>query len=185
MTMEEKLTELARAREGFRAFRDQVDADLARQRQIRLEGEIGRITTLILESAAAGATTGQIKRAYGTKDHRTIATILQSHASEIQALKSQRVARVESQPEWLVILPDGGLMVDLNERGVATFEVIAPAAAQEGSLLLFSTEEPLWDDTFSVKNEAVEMLDGKFENETDETALAARFWKEAQGGTRA
>lgn len=168
MTLESKLAELEQRRTAFKDFRESVEADLRRLREQRLATEQAAIIQLVLEAAAAGATTGQIKRAYGTKDHRTIADIIRNHAAEIEALQRRTVEAVEEIPDWLTM--------DDNSVTVREGEFEAEFTWTEvGDELMFITEEPLWDPSYTIKNEAVALLDGKTESESERARLIAKF----------
>lgn len=168
MTLEDKLAELEQRRTAFKDFRESVEADLRRLREQRLATEQAAIVGLILEAAAAGATTGQIKRAYGTKDHRTIADIIRNHTAEIEALQRRTVDAVEELPDWLT----------LHEHYVTVREGEFEANftwTDVGDEFMFVTEEPLCDPSYTIKNEAVALLDGKTESESERARLIAKF----------
>lgn len=170
MSLESKLAELATRRERFKQFRDEVDEDLARQRAERLAAETAAIQQLILEAAAEGGTLGQIKRAYGTKDHRTIADVVKAHKPEIVAIQKDIVQKQQGRPEWLKDLTHDSFLVQVGQD-----EVLYTWTTLDDGLLMFTTTSPLWDPTFTIRNEAVELLDGKTENESDAARLAAEF----------
>lgn len=170
MTLESKLAELAERRARFVEFRDAVDADLARQRVERLSAETAGIQQLVVECAAEDATIGQIKRAYDTKDHRTISDIIRSHGPEIAAIKAGKVARLRNQPEWFTLDADGTIHVSWEEsQADYTYSTL------EDGQFLFSTESSRWDDSFTIENKAVNLLDGKTETESAEGRVLAKF----------
>jgi hypothetical protein len=169
MSLESTLAELAERRERFKEFRDEVDADLARQREERLAAELAAIDNLIFQSAAEGATLGQIKRAYGTKDHRTIADKVRDHKPEIAAIQKTITQQLKGQPDWLIYNGNSIRVVDGEWTADFTWVIV-----DEGEFM-FTTEEPLWDPTFTHKNTAVEVLDGKTESESRHARAAAEF----------
>lgn len=173
MGLEQTLAELESRRSGYKDFRAAVEADLAQQKANRLAAEEHAINSLIFKAAAQGASTGQIKRAYGTKDHRTISDRLKAHASEIDALRRAELAGVETMPEWLRIDGDQ-VVVDLPSCDSVLFDVVP---LSEGEKVMFMTNTPLWNDDYTEKNEAVELLDGKTEDESEEAGIAAKFWR--------
>ena len=177
MTLETKLAELAERRERFKEFRDSVDADLARQRVERLAAENAAIDQLVIECAAEHATLGQIKRAYGTKDHRTISDKVTSHAAEIAAIRTQAVQKMKNQPDWFRI--DGDTVRVEREDGAATFTW----TTLEDGQFLFSTDEPRWDDTFTTENKAVTLLDGKTETDNADARILGKFIRKSRSNT--
>lgn len=174
MSKETTLAELAERRERFKDFRDSVDADLKRQRAERLAAEEAAIVGLVLQAAAEDATMGQIKRAYNTKDHRTISTIVRSHTAEIEALRSTQIAALKGQPEWFSI--DGNFIHVMWEGGTADYTW----SSQEDGQFLFTTDEPRWDETFTVENKAVTLLDGKTETDSNEARVVAKFIRKSR-----
>lgn len=163
------LKELRERREAYRLFREDVEADLKRQRQERLAAEQLGIEQLIIKAASEGATQGEIKRAYGTKDHRTISSVINAHGPEIAAMRKARAKVLSGMPDWLTFV-DYGFQVVIGEHGSDyTF------SEMDDGTFLFSSTELLWNDDYSIKNEAVELLDGKTENDSDEARLVASF----------
>ena len=172
------LDDLAARREAFRHFRTRVEEDLRRERAERLANEVAVINQLVYQAAAEGATIGEIMRSYGTKDRRTIADLVRNHSAEIEALKKAH-ARKESEsgaPEWLTIYDPTGFFVDLGEHHAS----YAATTMGDGTLL-FTTGNPLWNEDFTIKNEAVALLDGKTETDSDEASIVARYLRKYAG----
>lgn len=173
MALQDTLSELAKRRSNYKDFREAVEADLAKEKRLRLAAEEHAIDTLIFTAAAEGASTGQIKRAYGTKDHRTISERLKAHAAEIEAIRARKVNDIGEMPEWLRVDGDQ-VVVDLPSCETVLFDVVPLA---DGEKVMFMTNTPLWSDDYTEKNEAVELLDGKTEGESEEASVAAKFWR--------
>ena len=173
MALEATLAELEERRSAFRHFRSQVDEDLRRLRIERLAAEQQAIDHLVFKAAAEGASLGAIKRAYGTKDHRTISDLVRDHSAEIEALKKAAVDAVSNPPEWLSVFDPTGFNVTLGEH-MASFA----ASTMEDGLFLYTTANPLWNEDFTIKNEAVALLDGKTENDSEEARIVAKFLRQ-------
>jgi hypothetical protein len=175
MTKDEKLAELHERRERFTVFRDLVDEELRQERIQRLAHETASIRTLVLEAAAQGATLGELKRAYNTKDHRTIKDIVTGGALEIEAIR-QAASAVQVEPErwfwldgdheqdWLTITVDGD---------TADFEWWE----QEDGKFVFNSTTLLWNHDWTVKNKAVEALDGKIEGQDRRATEIAQYYR--------
>lgn len=162
MTKQNTLEQLSERREMFTAFRTQVDEDLRRQRVERLATEQSGIRALVLEAYAKGASVGEIKRHYGTKDHRTITDIIKSGTAEIEQFR-RHLAEVEAG------IPG---MLWVEGANSFTFEVDGDTAvfdwySTEDGEMVFTTDTPLWDEAYENKNAAVEALSGKTESESD------------------
>ena len=173
MALEEILSELADRRAAFKVYREKVEEELRLKRIEMLGAEQASIEHIIVRAVANGATIGQIKKAYGTKDHRTIASIVTARSSEIEAV---RKAAVEKKPatDWFTLDGDRAL-VELP-TGAATF-----TWSEVDGLFMFTTDEPLWNDDFTIRNEAVALLDGKTEADTEQAAQLARAIRGTQG----
>lgn len=166
MTLEATLQDLAERRLAFKAYREQVEEEARKFRADRLATEQSSIDHLVARAAAEGATLGQIKRAYGTKDHRTVANIVQAKRAEIEALREAK-ADEQLRSDWFAI-EDNGVTVKVGEHeALFTYTYVDDE-------VMFVTEEPLWNGDFTVRNEAVALLDGKTADDSEEArAIAA------------
>lgn len=173
MTKENALAELGNRRERFTAFRTQVDEDLRRLRVERLASEQSAIRQLVLEAYASGATVGEIKRAYGTKDHRTITDIINGGTAEIEQIRKE-LAAVEAGIPGMLWVEGANSFSYEHEGHTAVFEWYTT----EDGEMVFTTDTPLWDSNYEIKNAAVEVLSGKTENESDLAAKIARAVRE-------
>lgn len=81
-TKNEALAAIAKSRAGYKDFVKQVDADLRVEKAKRLAAQQGTIYHQVAEAWGTGASIEEIKRAYGTKDYRTIKNIIEAFAVE-------------------------------------------------------------------------------------------------------
>lgn len=167
MALEDTLDELTQQRAAFRARRARIDEEVRKLRAERLAAEQAMIEMIIVKAMVEGATLGQIKRAYGTKDHRTISDIVTSREAEIQAMRDAREAEIKATEDWFKIR-DNGILVTIGEHeALFTYTYV-------GDVLMFMTTTPLWNDDFTTKNEAVALLDGKTETDCEEARVIVR-----------
>lgn len=167
MGLENTLEELAERRIAFKTFRETVDAELRKLRVERLSAEQASIEHIVVKAMAEGATLGQIKRAYGTKDHRTIASIVESRAHEIEAIQKAKQEQ-KASTDWFILS-------DLDTARVVIGNHVADYTWYEvDGELMFTTDDSLWNDDFTIKNEAVALLDGKTETDNDEARILAK-----------
>ena len=166
MALENTLEELAERRLAFKSYREGVEEELRKLRIEKLAAEQASIEHIIVRAMAEGATLGQIKRAYGTKDHRTIANIVAARAMEIKALANAR-REEKAKTDWFKLSDD--LVLVEREDGAARF-----TWAEVDDKIMFTTEEPLWNEDFTVRNEAVALLDGKTEDDNEEAGILAK-----------
>lgn len=110
MTMtpkEQALANITQARESYKDFVAQVDADLKRERQVRLAKQQGTIAHMVAEAHFVhGASIAELKRAYNTKDHNTIAGMIKS-LEEMQVIP----APAPEAPAWFEFIPPDTLYV--------------------------------------------------------------------------
>lgn len=156
MSLEQTLDEIERRRAGFKDRRDKIDEELAARRAALLADEVSQINDLIAKARAQGATLGQIKRAYGTKDHRTITTIVNAYGAEIEYWKSALTSG--KYGSWFT-MSDDGATVTIND---VLFRIIP---VEDGIIL--DTDVSPWNDDFTVPNKTVGEFDGKTQDDDD------------------
>lgn len=104
------LNHLADMRESYKDYVEAVDADLAVERQKRLAQRQGEIVDAVVNAYAHGATKAELKRAYGTKDHKTITNIIESSSNQIEVIQT-KVKPVAPIKDWFTIHDD---LVDIE-----------------------------------------------------------------------
>lgn len=85
---EKSLNELMAERRRAVTERARVEEEVRKYRAERLAATARKTRMLVLEAYARGASLAKIKAAYGTRDHATIANIINSGADEIAALQA-------------------------------------------------------------------------------------------------
>lgn len=106
----DELDALTEERERFKALQASIDEDLARQRFERLAEGRGKVNRKVLEAAAAGNSIAKIKRAYGTKDYKTIKTILDNGQAELDAILAGRADKTGSSDSNDRIVVEGAIV---------------------------------------------------------------------------
>ena len=157
---EAAIAERAKIEEEVRAFRAERLAASARQARM-----------LILEAYAKGASIAKIKKAYGTRDHATIANAIESGADEIAAIIASNAA--PGAPEWFSF-PDGkeSALVDIDWEGSSARFAIHEF--EDGDILLSSNVERIVD---GVENKAVAYFDGYTSEEVGEIDAIRVAWE--------
>ena len=165
MALEDTLNELERRRAGFKDRQAKIDEELKARRAAMLADEVNAIEDLIAKAIAENATLGQIKRKYGTKDHRTITTIVARRQGEIQYWRDAIALGEVGKEEWFTIQ---------NGRGgnyvVSIEDVMFDIHILEDGTIMLSTETPQWNEDFTVENETVREYDGKTEEDNPRIA---------------
>lgn len=154
--LEETLKELEVRRLGYKDRREKIEEELRARRISLLAEEQAQIEDLIAKAYASGATLGQIKKAYGTKDHRTITTIVANRAAEIKYWREAL-----SDPTggaWFTIMDDGQILIR---------DVVFEATPLDDGKVMLITTEPKWNDDYTIENETVREFDGKTEEDDE------------------
>lgn len=172
MSLENTLEELAERRLAFKAYRTTVEEDLRKLRAEKLAAEQASIEYIIVKAMAEGATLGQVKRHYGTKDHRTISRIVEVRAAEIEAVRNAAQAEKAKKKDWFTF--DGDTVLVIVEGHSAARYTWTEVDGE----IMFTTEEPRWDETLTIENKAVTLLDGKTESSSEEARILAENIRE-------
>jgi hypothetical protein len=167
MALEQTLEELTERRLAFKVRREQIEEELRQLRTDKLAAEQASIEGIIVRAMAQGATLGQIKRAYGTKDHRTISSIVAARAPEIQAVRDSLTTKKVKSADWFTFDADEVIVTANGHKAVYEWTDV------DGKLM-FITAEPRWNETATIENEAVALLDGKTEDDNDEARILAQ-----------
>lgn len=169
---DDALSRLTTARARFASVRKQIDEELRMLRAQRLQAYRGEVAHLALTAYAMGASMGEIKRAYGTKDHRTVSAIIHAGAAEIEAIRKADAEEAASNT-WFVI--DGDTVTITWEDSTAEFTRVA----LEDDEIMLSTEEPRWNEEYTVENKAVAKFDGMTSDELAEVEAIRKAWEAA------
>lgn len=174
MNKQELLDKLTEARSRLSTVRDVVEAEIRKIRDERLSAYRRDLRYLILAAYAAGASMGEIKRAYGTKDHRTISDVINEGAAEIEAMR-QSAAEIKAREDWYELTDNGVLIRDGGE------EVFFTIAEMEEDEILLQAETPRWNEDWTVENKVVGKYDGMTSDELPEVEVIRKAWLEARG----
>lgn len=154
--LEETLATLESRRLGYKERRARIEEELRQRRIAMLAEEQGQIENLVAKAVAEGATLGQIKRAYKTKDHRTITTMVAENEAAIRYWREFLAA--PENGDWFTIVDDDNVLI-----GEVTFRLVT----METGEIMLTTETPQWNEDFTIENETVRDFDGKTEDESD------------------
>lgn len=176
MSKENALAALTVVRNELIAVRPVIEEEVRVHRATRLQAYQANVARQILLAYASGASVNEIKKAYGTKDHRTVAAIIQAGAGEIAALRAEiaadQTAHIEQPAEtWFKVMGEDGVEITW-EGDTALF---ALHELDDGSHML-TTEHPRWDTdvTPAKENMAVAMFDGRDDDEVDQIKLIVK-----------
>jgi len=161
------LARLREERENYKPFVEAVERDLQVERAARLSAKRLDIENSVVMAYIAGASIADLKRAYDTKDYRTIRTILDKHAAQIALAKANGVTDDGTLPEsWAEYDAETEVLSILVDGKDATFKVIDLEDAEY--LLDYVTG----DDDLKRK------LDGNVLSESDSVEWFVTLWTE-------
>lgn len=163
----QKLDAVSKARQAFILARTTLEQRLRDQMREELANLQTQIDIAVRYALDSGESKASILRAMGTKDFRTLQASLD---------RTESVSVIEgSDPLHDVYkLIDGVLYVNwLNHgddkfNGTATFDIVK---TDDGKTLLFARES-LWNDDYTVRNDAVALLDGQNDGKYYEEVIA-------------
>lgn len=151
-----KLDAVSKARQAYVLARATLEQRLREQMRDELTNLQTQVDIAVRYAVDAGESKAAILRAMGTKDYGTLKASLE---------RTQGIAEVVGADPFADVyqLIDGVLHVnwvnhgDDKFNGQATFDVVKTDA---GKTLLFARER-LWNDDYTVRNDAVAVLDGQ------------------------
>lgn len=141
--LDDALSALTESRKSWHPYVEKVDAALAEERHRQLEGKREEITTAVLFAAANGASIADIKRAYGTKDYRTIKSILEAHPERLAAMRAAVTAYVDLPEIEFNVETDTVAIRDAETGEVQS--VLEILALEDGGYLLSVGAEGTFD----------------------------------------
>lgn len=164
--MSARLDAVTKAKTAYVTTKTTLEARLRKQLQAELANMQAQVDLAVRLAFNSGETKADIMRALGTKDFHTIANSLARTEGVTEIVGEDPLDKVYS-------FADGVLSVNYVNHGSgnvtaqATFDVQKLA---DGSVML-SAHEPLWNETYTVKNDAVALLSGRFDGEYYEEAI--------------
>lgn len=181
----QSLMELAQKRRAFAVYKQQVEAEVAQLRELRLGEYIAEIDHEVSVAYAAGALKTEIMEAYGTRDAGTISRILE-RTPTIENLPAEPEPEVEEEREApdfvedMFIEEDGSrfIAVDIDTHKAMVSYQVTPGTLdtnmRAGSYTFF-TETPLFNSDYSVRNIAVDEFSNRPEYYSARTQALAEW----------
>lgn len=154
--LSQKLDAVSKAKQAYVLARTTLEARLREQMRAELANLQTQIDIAVRYAVDAGESKAAILRALGTKDYNTVKASLERTKGVAEVVGADPFADVYK-------LVDGVLYVnwvnhgDEKYNGQATFDIVK---TDDGKTLLFARER-LWNDDYTVRNDAVAVLDGQ------------------------
>jgi len=164
--LSKNLDAVSKARQAFIVARTTLEARLREQMREELTNLQTQVDIAVRYAFDAGESKASIMRAMGTKDYNTMNASLERTRGVAQIVGADPLASVYE-------LIDGVLAVNYVNHGAdkfngrASFEV---KHLDDGKILLLA-QDSLWNDDYTVRNDAVAVLDGKTDGHYYEEAI--------------
>lgn len=169
--LSKNLDAVQKARQAFVVARTTLEARLREQMREELTNLQTQVDIAVRYAYDSGESKASIMRAMGTKDYNTMNASLERTQGVAQIVGSDPLADVYSLQ---VVGHDTYIQVDYVNHGddklngKAIFEV---KYLDNGGILLLA-DRPLWNEDYTVRNDAVAVLDGKTDGYYYEEAIA-------------
>lgn len=172
MKLSQRLDAVARARQAFVLARATLEQRLRDQMAEELTNLQTQVDIAVRYAFDSGESKAAIMRAMGTKDYNTMQSSLERTQGVAEVVGADPLGDVY----WKLTGENGASLLVVNYvnhgddklNGKSDFEV---RVLDDGRTML-SAYAPLWDETFTVRNDAVAVLDGKFDGKYYEEAVA-------------
>lgn len=155
-----RLDAVAKARQAFVVARTTLEQRLRDQMREELTNLQTQVDIAVRYAFDAGESKASIMRAMGTKDYNTMNASLERTTGVAEIAGADPLAEVYSLQ---VVGNDTYVQVEYVNHGAdklngkATFEV----KHLDGGGVLLLADSPLWNEDYTVRNDAVAVLDGK------------------------
>ena len=168
--LSKSLNAVQKARQAFVVARTTLEARLREQMREELANLQTQVDIAVRYAYDSGESKASIMRAMGTKDYNTMNASLERTQGVAQIVGADPLADVYSLQ---VVGDDTYIQVDYVNHGddklngKAIFEV---KYLDNGGILLLA-DRPLWNEDYTVRNDAVAVLDGKLDGYYYEEAV--------------
>lgn len=165
--LSKNLDAVAKARQAYVVARTTLEARLREQMREELSNLQTQVDIAVRYAFNAGESKAAIMRAMGTKDYNTMNASLERTQGVAEVVGDDPLADVYQ-------IVDGVLYVnwvnhgDERFNGKATFDIVT---TDMGKTLLFARER-LWNEDYTVRNDAVALLDGQTDGKYYEEVIA-------------
>ena len=170
--LSQKLDAVAKARQAFVLARTTLEQRLREQMNEELSNLQTQVDIAVRYAYDAGESKSAILRAMGTKDYRTMQACLDRTQSVFEVAGDDPYADVyfvAHTPEYDRLDVDWSNYGDERLNGRASFEI---KTLDDGTILLLAVDGKLWNDDYTVRNDAIAMLDGRTDGKYYDEVIA-------------
>lgn len=154
--LSKQLDAVSKARQAFVIARSTLEARLREQMREELTNLQTQVDIAVRYAFDSGESKAAIMRAMGTKDYNTMVASLERTQGVAEVVGADPLANVYQ-------LVDGKLHVDYADHGADKFngEAVFEIKQLDGGAVMLLGDRPLWNEDYTVRNDAIAALDGK------------------------
>lgn len=154
--LSKQLDAVSKARQAFVIARSTLEARLREQMREELTNLQTQVDIAVRYAFDSGESKAAIMRAMGTKDYNTMVASLERTQGVAEVVGADPLANVYQ-------LVDGKLHVDYADHGADRFngEAVFEIKQLDGGAVMLLGDRPLWNEDYTVRNDAIAALDGK------------------------
>jgi len=167
MKLSTNLDAVAKARQAFVVARTTLEARLREQMRVELTNLQTQVDIAVRYAFDSGESKASIMRAMGTKDYNTMNASLERTQGVAQIVGADPLADVYKVMDGILYVTYVNHGPD-KFNGSASFEI---KELEDGKTLLLSRDS-LWNEDYTVRNDAVAVLDGKLDGYYYEEVIA-------------
>lgn len=167
MKLSARLDAVAKARQAFVVARTTLEQRLREQMAEELSNLQTQVDVAVRYAYDSGESKAAIMRAMGTKDYNTMNASLVRTSAVSEVVGDDPLGDVYSRVGEALFVS----YVNHGEDKLNGKSVFAIRTLDDGRIML-SADAPLWDETFTVRNDAVAVLDGRFDGKYYDEAVA-------------
>lgn len=162
-----RLDAVAKARQAYVVARSTLEQRLREQMRVELTNLQTQVDIAVRYAFDAGESKASIMRAMGTKDYNTMNASLERTQGVAEVVGADPLANVYQ-------LVDGKLHVDYADHGADKFngEAVFEIKNLDSGVIMLLGDRPLWNQDYTVRNDAIAALDGKTDGHYYEEASA-------------
>jgi hypothetical protein len=154
--LSKQLDAVSRARQAFVIARSTLEARLREQVRDELANLQTQVDIAVRYAFDSGESKAAIMRAMGTKDYNTMVASLERTQGVAEVVGADPLAGIYQ-------LVDGYLHVEYVDHGPDKFNGVAVFEIKglDGGAIMLLGDRPLWNEDYTIRNDAIAALDGK------------------------
>ena len=165
--LSKNLDAVSKARQAFIVARTTLEARLREQMREELTNLQTQVDIAVRYAYDSGESKASIMRAMGTKDYNTMNASLERTQGVAQIVGADPLADVyQLHNGWMNVNYVNHGPDKLN--GLASFDI---KHLEDGKILLLAIDARLWNEDYTIRNDAVAVLDGKTDGYYYEEAI--------------